>query len=245
MSSSCHKQRARTVSNKSGRRPDVPIGSPNLRIAPSKPSIRNHCPLYGQYRLFTEEVARGYGIATVAGRKHLGGVAPLFKRLTAKILSIFRTLSPLHHSITPSPHPPAPSSRHSCTPPVPRHPACLGSIIVRSRRPRASRPDPLTLPSGFPMAGGFSKTVLLYGHLPFGMNSPSNQNRGQNKWRIPGRKVGDSVGQKRLVAHWQTVVFSSGAEGCGFDPRLAYQPAAWVAVFMDIAIANGNDYRDG
>ncbi len=33
---------------------------------------------------------------------------------------------------------------------------------------------------------------------------------------------GDAIGQNRLSADWLNRRLASGAEGCGFDPRLAY-----------------------
>jgi len=35
---------------------------------------------------------------------------------------------------------------------------------------------------------------------------------------------GDAIGQNTLSADWLRRRLASGAEGCGFDPRLAYQP---------------------
>jgi len=36
---------------------------------------------------------------------------------------------------------------------------------------------------------------------------------------------GDAIGQNTLSADWLRRRLASGAEGCGFDPRLAYQPS--------------------
>jgi len=35
--------------------------------------------------------------------------------------------------------------------------------------------------------------------------------------------IGYAIGQNRLSADWLRRRLASGAEGCGFDPRLAYQ----------------------
>ncbi len=55
-----------------------------------------------------------------------------------------------------------------------------------------------------------------------------------------GDIYGDALGRERLVAHWFYRRASSGAEGCGFDPRLAYQSSLatkWSA--MTAAPKNG------
>src|SRR5690348_1146206 len=63
------------------------------------------------------------------------------------------------------------------------------------------------------------------GRILDGMNPPLNQNKFQNIWRM-------LVLMKRVCYFWPCANVvgldlssgRSGAEGCGFDPRLAHQP---------------------